>query len=143
MDIQAKETSVIVLCRCFIICISGCYNVGDGSPVPMSRLYGYTGKRNFGNCFVQTFHYLHIRVLHCRGGVSPPVTPSSSIHNPANPSRLGDACLACFAIRQIPPVSATPAPIACANQQIPSRHPRLYRYAGQELLFRTLSSKNV
>ncbi len=59
------------------------------------------------------FHYLHIRMLRRRGRVSHPVIPSSSIHNPANPSRLGDACLACSAIRHIPPVSATPAN-ACA-----------------------------
>ena len=59
------------------------------------------------------FHYLHIRMLRRRGRVSRPVILSSSIHNPAYPSRLGDACLACFAIRHIPPVSATPAN-ACA-----------------------------
>ena len=106
---QAKEASIIVLLRCFIICISGCCDVGDGSPVPMSRLYGYAGKRSFNNCFAQMFHYLHIRMLRRRGRVSRPVILSSSIHNPAYPSRLGDACLACFAIRHIPPVSATPA----------------------------------
>ena len=55
------------------------------------------------------FHYLHIRMLRRRGRVSRPVILSSSIHNPAYPSRLGDACLACFAIRHIPPVSAKPA----------------------------------
>ena len=101
------------MCRCFIICISGCCNVRDGSPVPMSRLYGYAGKRSFNNCFAQMFHYLHIRMLRRRGRVSRPVILSSSIHNPAYPSRLGDACLACFAIRHIPPVSAKPAN-ACA-----------------------------
>ena len=38
------------------------------------------------------FHYLHIRMLRRRGRVSRPVILSSSIHNPAYPSRLGEAC---------------------------------------------------
>ena len=38
------------------------------------------GKRSFNYLFVQTFCYLHIRVLYRRGGVSPPVIPALSIY---------------------------------------------------------------
>ena len=36
---KAKETSVIGLCKYFIVCTYGHYVVGDGSPVPTCRLY--------------------------------------------------------------------------------------------------------
>ena len=42
---KAKEASVIVLCKYFITRTNGYYNVGDGSPVPTTRLYRSTSQK--------------------------------------------------------------------------------------------------
>ena len=101
MDMQAKEASIIVLLRCFIICISGCCDVGDGSPVPSSCLHRYTirhippvsatpawlasqsGISLPSRRSLQTLAHLHI----------PPFSAKpANAYAFANPPLLGEAC---------------------------------------------------
>ena len=69
----------MVLYKCFVTCIYGRCNVGEGSPVTSPRLHRYSGKRNFNYWFVKMSYCLHKWGVYCRGGVSPPAPLSLSI----------------------------------------------------------------
>ena len=104
-----------MICRFFNGCADGaCKKAKEASIIGLFNLYIAFSRRRRGTA-------LAVDEAYCIVGDGSPVPPSLSTYNPAYPTRLGEACLACLR-KPANPTRLGDACLACLRKQAnPSR----------------------